>query len=263
MLLFVGLPMFFLELVLGQWAGLAATKIYTRVSPALRGMGYGMLTIPTLINFYYVVIMAWALHYLFSGFTSTLPWTKCDKSFNTDHCYSLVEAEDCPAGQPVYYIGQCVSSEDFCNDMATGQENWHFDPNYEDSCVNEEGVVVKMSGLFYRVSPSEEYWYYRVLGLNVTNNTVMVEDSSWEHWGGMQWEILGCLALSWVIICVFLSKGIQSYGKVVYFTTLFPYVVLTILLGYTATLEGFTDGLEFYFVPRWYSSNSVNPRQGG
>ncbi len=35
----------------------------------------------------------------------------------------------------------------------------------------------------------------------------------------------------------------------VYFTTLFPYVVLTISLGYVATLDGFKDGVEFYIVP--------------
>ena len=31
--------------------------------------------------------------------------------------------------------------------------------------------------------------------------------------------------------------------------TLFPYVVLTIMLGYVATLEGFKDGVEYYIVP--------------
>lgn len=245
MLFLVGLPMFFLELGLGQWAGVGATKIYTRVSPALRGMGYGMITIPTLINFYYVVIMAWALHYLFSGFTSSLPWTKCNQSFNSDHCYSLVEAEACLAYQ-VYYIGECANSEDFCLDM-----NCTFDPTYVDSCVNGSNDIIKMSELFYRVSPSEEYWYYRVLGLNVVRGSIKVDDNSWVNWGEMQWEILGCLALSWTIVCIFLSNGIQSYGKVVYFTTLFPYLVLTILLGYTATLEGFGNGLEYYFIPRY------------
>ena len=44
-----------------------------------------------------------------------------------------------------------------------------------------------------------------------------------------------------------------SYGKIVYFTTLFPYVILTILLGYVATLEGFGEGMQFYFVPEDWS----------
>ena len=56
-------------------------------------------------------------------------------------------------------------------------------------------------------------------------------ENNWEDWGNIRWEIVGCLALSWTLVCLSLIKGIQSYGKVVYFTTLFPYVVLTALLG--------------------------------
>ena len=88
-----------------------------------------------------------------------------------------------------------------------------------------------------------------MLNLNVTQGHVNTEYNSWSKWGGVRWEIVGCLALSWVLICASLIKGIQSYGKVVYFTTLFPYVVLTTLLGYVATLDGFGDGMKFYFVP--------------
>ena len=62
---------------------------------------------------------------------------------------------------------------------------------------------------------------------------------------------IGCLALCWARVCGSLIKGIQSYGKVVYFTTLFPYIVLTIMVGYVATLDGFSEGMEFYFVPDW------------
>jgi SNF family Na+-dependent transporter len=77
------------------------------------------------------------------------------------------------------------------------------------------------------------------------------ELSSWTKWGAPRWDLIGCLALCWSLICASLIKGIASYGKVVYFTTLFPYVVLTIMVGYVATLDGFSEGMEFYFVPKW------------
>lgn len=53
----------------------------------------------------------------------------------------------------------------------------------------------------------------------------------------MQWSLVGCLALGWVIVGAGLWKGVKSSGKVVYFTALFPYVVLTVLLviGETST----------------------------
>jgi solute carrier family 6 amino acid transporter-like protein 5/7/9/14 len=244
MLFLVGLPMFFLELVLGQYAGLGATKIYGRLTPGLRGLGFGMITIPTLINFYYVVIMAYALHFLFAGFTSTLPWSACGHDYNSDHCYSLVEAKECNINQ-VYYREKCTPSASFCRDFEYKFEESH--PGY---CINDTGDILPMADIFYRVSPSEEYWYGRVLHFNVTQGSVIQDESSWDNWGGIQWELVGCLGLGWIIIFIFLNNGIQSYGKVVYFTTLFPYVVLTILLGYVATLDGFDVGMEYYFVPR-------------
>ena len=33
--------------------------------PGLKGLGYGILAVPTMMTLYYTVIMAWALFYLF------------------------------------------------------------------------------------------------------------------------------------------------------------------------------------------------------
>lgn len=50
-----------------------------------------------------------------------------------------------------------------------------------------------------------------------------------EYTGSIKPTMAACLFLAWVIVFLCLSKGVQSSGKVVYFTALFPYVVLVII----------------------------------
>lgn len=53
-------------------------------------------------------------------------------------------------------------------------------------------------------------------------------------------------------MCFFcVIKGVASVGKVVYFTAIFPYFVLTALLIRAMTLEGSIDGVWFFILPEW------------
>ncbi|ESO97261.1 hypothetical protein LOTGIDRAFT_115105 [Lottia gigantea] len=69
--------------------------------------------------------------------------------------------------------------------------------------------------------------------------------------GSMRWQLVLILLLGWIIIYFCIWKGPKSTGKVVYFTALFPYVVLIILLVRGLTLPGAVDGIIFFIKPRW------------
>ncbi|TGZ58016.1 hypothetical protein CRM22_009780 [Opisthorchis felineus] len=80
-----GLPVFLLEVTLGQLTsqgGIAAWNI----CPLFRGIGVASAVTNFCLDCYYNVILAWAIHYLFSSFSSVLPWTHCRNSWNTDRC---------------------------------------------------------------------------------------------------------------------------------------------------------------------------------
>lgn len=54
--------------------------------PPPAGVGYSVILISLYIGFFYNVIIAWALHYLFSSLTAELPWTHCNNTWNSPHC---------------------------------------------------------------------------------------------------------------------------------------------------------------------------------
>ena len=63
MLLFAGLPLFFLELVLGQYSGQGPAKLFGRISPIFKGLGFAMVLATFFVSIYYNVIVAWTLFY--------------------------------------------------------------------------------------------------------------------------------------------------------------------------------------------------------
>lgn len=98
-----------------------------------------------------------------------------------------------------------------------------------------------ISALINTVAPLSPFSEY-LLGLG---------DASWSNWGYPRWQLVACLAAGWIIAFFCVVKGIKSVGKVVYFTALFPYIILTVLLIRGATLPGAMEGISFYVKPDW------------
>ncbi|XP_068605321.1 sodium- and chloride-dependent GABA transporter 3-like [Brachionichthys hirsutus] len=85
---FIGLPLFLLEISVGQYTQEGFITCWRKLCPLGKGIGVGQM----LILFYgntYILIEAWALFYLVFSFRSQLPWVTCNNTWNTADCLDL------------------------------------------------------------------------------------------------------------------------------------------------------------------------------
>ncbi|XP_044738127.1 sodium- and chloride-dependent GABA transporter 2-like [Chrysoperla carnea] len=237
MLVTLGLPIFFLELAVGQFTSMGPTEVFKNIAPAFHGVGYATLVVIALVVIYYMVIVAWTIFYTFASFRSELQWGSCLNSFNSRDCYSSLEEVKCTdknlgnINDTIFWNKTCTSVKQICEDH-------HLFFNDVKNCRNgTDGPLVAINKVISRIYASQEYYENRVLG---------AKDATWENFGYPQWELVLCLLLAWIIVYFCMIKGVQSAGKAVYFTALFPYVILTALFIRGITLPGAMTGLKAY-----------------
>uniref|UniRef100_A0A3Q1GNI7 Solute carrier family 6 member 22, tandem duplicate 2 n=1 Tax=Acanthochromis polyacanthus TaxID=80966 RepID=A0A3Q1GNI7_9TELE len=78
-----GIPIFFLEVSVGQLTGQGGITCWKKICPLFE-LGYGNIVISFYTSMYYIVILAWAFLYLFSCFHTVLPWASCNNTWNTN-----------------------------------------------------------------------------------------------------------------------------------------------------------------------------------
>ncbi|XP_047500114.1 sodium- and chloride-dependent transporter XTRP3A-like isoform X2 [Penaeus chinensis] len=118
------------------------------------------------------------------------------------------------------------------------------------TCPNETNLELNLTLPVEECELSSEtayFWYRQTIDAS----------PSIDETGGIKWWMALCLTLSWILVWVCIMKGIQSSGKVVYFTALFPYCILIIFFGRAVTLKGAGEGLKHMFTPDM--SKLLNP----
>ncbi|XP_052891750.1 sodium-dependent neutral amino acid transporter B(0)AT3 isoform X1 [Anopheles moucheti] len=180
MLILEGIPLFLIELGMGQRMRLGALGVWNTIHPWLGGIGISSCIVTLFVAIYYNVIITWCFYYFFNSFRYPLPWAVCPQLNGTD-------VEECE-----------------------------------------------------RSSETAYFWY----------RTTLDAAPSIDETGGFKWWIVLCLMLSWTVVFFIVMKGIQSSGKVVYFTSLFPYIVLTIFFIRGITLKGAGAGLMHMYTPK-------------
>lgn len=205
-----GIPTFFLEISLGQFMKQGGIGVW-KICPLMTGIGVSSAVIVFLCNCYYIMVLTWALYYMFKSVgdiaqSGMLPWATCGNWWNTPNC-------------SVNFTEGAYNSNLSSMDNLTSS-------NVSSSHLRSTVV---------------EFWEREVL---------RITDGITEP-GQMRWELAGCLFLAWFICFLCVCRGVKTTGKIVYFTALFPYAVLFCLLGRGLMLPGAYDGIEYYLKPNW------------
>ncbi|XP_057336654.1 sodium- and chloride-dependent glycine transporter 2-like [Microplitis mediator] len=237
MLITMGIPIFYLEVAVGQYTGLGPFEIYKSLAPAFGGVGICTLIVIALVSIYYMVLMSWILSYIVASFYPKLAWAYCDNDFNTPECYSQLQDMECQQrnSSMIFFNKTCLSIKDVCLKFG------YLDGDKNENC-HDGDKIVPLKSLYKRILSSEQYFNDYALGVN---------GATWDNFGTINWQLFLYLSLGWIIVFVCLSRGVKSAGKVAYFTALFPYVMLTAVLIRGVTLDGAIDGISYFIIPKF------------
>ncbi|XP_023562746.1 sodium-dependent neutral amino acid transporter B(0)AT3 isoform X2 [Octodon degus] len=98
-LVFEGIPLFHIELAIGQRLRRGSIGVWTAISPYLGGVGLGCFTVSFLVSLYYNTVLVWVLWYFLNSFQQPLPWGTCPPNLNRT---GLVE--ECQSSGTVSYF---------------------------------------------------------------------------------------------------------------------------------------------------------------
>lgn len=226
MLLVGGIPLFYMELALGQHERRGAITCWGNLVPLFKGIGYSVVLIAFYVDFFYNVIIAWSLRFFFASITDVLPWTTCNNTWNTPGCKPF-EANYTRSTVAPSLVSSTILPLVNSTSIAISNQ------------TTLNATVQNVSNSFS--SASSEYFNRFILEIH--------ESDGIHDLGIIKWEMATCLLIVYLICYFSLWKGISTSGKVVWFTALFPYAVLFALLIRGITLPGSAEGIKYYLNP--------------
>ncbi|XP_038223563.1 sodium-dependent neutral amino acid transporter B(0)AT3 [Zerene cesonia] len=102
MLAIEGIPIFYLELAIGQRLRKGAIGVWHQVSPYLGGIGISSAVVSFNVALYYNSIIAWCLFYFAQSFQAELPWSECPKKYFSNGSYTT--EPECAMSSPTQYF---------------------------------------------------------------------------------------------------------------------------------------------------------------
>ena len=100
----MGIPIFYMELAIGQRLRRGPMHVWNKLSPYLTGVGLSSVVVSFLVGCYYNMIVAWCFYYLFISFQAEVPYAKCPCAEGVSSCnrtHGIVK--ECELSSPTTY----------------------------------------------------------------------------------------------------------------------------------------------------------------
>ena len=78
-----GAPLFYLEIILGQFSGKSPLALWKPLCPSFRGLGLSTTLLSAFFSLWYMPL-PYSLFYLVKSFNTVLPWGSCGNEWNTE-----------------------------------------------------------------------------------------------------------------------------------------------------------------------------------
>eukprot|EP00933_Yihiella_yeosuensis_P020723 TRINITY_DN1655_c0_g1_i1.p1 TRINITY_DN1655_c0_g1~~TRINITY_DN1655_c0_g1_i1.p1 ORF type:complete len:652 (-),score=105.10 TRINITY_DN1655_c0_g1_i1:558-2513(-) len=234
-LILLGLPLFILELGLGQTTRRGTLGMWVQMGlPKWQGVGVAATMCTWLVSLYYNVVLAWTIYYLGRTIgampSGVLPWT------------DQVEGFSCP--ETKVYPSLEVANNTNLFDATTGLFNASFASSFW--CPSKAGEPLPVGYTTIALKPrhcparaAAVFW----------ESEVLQQSSGLDDLGGLNPGLFLSFTLAWLLVYGIVFKGIESSGKVVYVTATLPYICLGVFLIRAATLPNALNGLKFFVSP--------------
>jgi len=239
----LGIPMFILELGLGQLLRQGTVNMWVRLGlPRLRGAGVAATWTTFMAALYYLVIVAWTIFYIgqiAGSFSSgTLPWEDTVPGYECENSYFMVDSTVADNTSLLFDI--------------EGTNLFRKEAEHYFACP-KDGIPTKDTtppGGFTLIQhqpnscpgkASVEYW----------NTQALQKSERITDLGGINGNMLITHTITWLLLYLCVFQGVAVSGKLAYVTATLPYFCLVSFFFYCLTLPNAGAGVLFYITPKW------------
>ncbi|GMT09085.1 hypothetical protein PFISCL1PPCAC_380, partial [Pristionchus fissidentatus] len=211
-----GVPMLYMEMVIGQIAQVGPMRAFQLNFPLLQGVGWAVCLLSYVRAVNFSMLLTYSMEYAVESLIGVASRTLCTNTYNTEACFSP------------------QTNRKFC-------KNKTVDVYFNKSCISLEEQLTLMPAI---EMPAREFYRHTLRGLSADFLVGFEEASSFEFGSG---RVIACYCVVWLFACFCLLRRMRWLGKLSLFIVGAACVITVIIAARALSLPRANIGLEKFF----------------